>query len=151
MALIDSLIRKKRLLLSQRRAEWHEATRRRDNAARTLSIAKHAHLEAHHYLWQQLSQDSELCVQRLAAAKAVESRCDERLRECLQIYQTCVRDCEALERAVTQLHREIEKLEEIRVARLGALADARQILEWQRLDEWVTVRHGVAGKEGIHE
>lgn len=151
MALIDSLLRKKRLTLSKRQAEWQEAIQRRDNAARVLSIARHEHGEAQHYLWQQLSQDSLLCVQRLAVAKAEEARCDRRLRECLDNYQTCVHEQEALEKAVTQLHREIGKLEEIRAARLSAAAHARQILEWRRLDEWVTVRHGAAGREGIHE
>jgi len=152
MALIDSLLRKKRLALSRETVRLHDAWQRLERAASALSMARHAHRDAQEYLWEQLSSDGLLCIQRLNVARTEERRWDSQARESLAAHQVCLDEHAALKEVVARAQREIEKLEEMRAARLGAQAHEHQKIEWQHLDEWVTTRHErTSGREQPHE
>jgi hypothetical protein len=145
MTILDSLLRKKRLVLAERSRCFHEAVSSRDKAARVFGVVERNYGEAQRYLWEQLSAEESLCVQRLAAAKQDERRRGIELRAARAAHEAAIAAADVLRKVVARLHKDIEKLEEKREERrLESLKDA-QNREWSRLDEWTTNQHGAGG------
>jgi hypothetical protein len=142
MAILDSLIRRKRLLLTEAARDLHEALAAKDRAAQSLAAAEGEHRESQDYLTHLLTSDEPLCVQRLAAAKAGENRTDRLLIQARAAYRESMHAAERLEQHCARLNKDIEKLGEKRVDRRQEAHAQALAAEEYRLDEWVTARHG---------
>ena len=143
MSILNSLLRKKRLLLAEVARQLHQALALRDAAAKALAAAEGEHREARQYLVRQLFDEESLCVQRLAAAKLDEGRTEILMEHARAAHQEHVNTAESLEQRGARLQKDIEKLDEKRVERGLAKQEGARAAEWVRLDEWVVTRHGV--------
>lgn len=142
MPLIDSLIRKKRLLLARAAVELQRRKREYEHTVRDASAAKSAHESAQHYLWQHLAGTETVCIQRLTTARLKEAATQMSLRDLVALHESQESFVREIEIVVNRLQREIEKLaelseENIRDSRMDAIRN-----EWRGLDEWVVNRHG---------
>jgi hypothetical protein len=142
MAIIDSLIRKRRLVRAQRAQELAAALSVRENSARECSVAGHEHEEILRYLWLQLETAGELSVQLLAAARREEAHRKQRLASFLAAHRIDCENVARLEALIARLDKDLEKLEERRLERCRLFAGERASQEALRLDEWVLGRHG---------
>jgi hypothetical protein len=145
MTVLDSLLRKKRVVLAERTRCFQEAAVSCERAERAFDISERNHAEAQRYLWEQLSSEAPLCVQRLATAKQDESRRGALLREARVTRDSAVAQLNALRQVVARLQKDIEKLEDKREERRLKSAQEAQDREWRRLDEWMTTQHGARG------
>ena len=142
MTMLDSLIRRKRLLLTEVARQLQDALRAKDHAAEIVTSAEGEHRDSQQYLNQVLLSEESLCVQRLASAKAGESRADQQLVRARADYREIAETVQRFEQRYTRLSKDVEKLDEKRIERSKeAQAQALQA-EWHRLDEWITARHG---------
>jgi len=140
--MLDSLIRRKRLLLTEVARQLQEALRAKDHSAELVTSAESEHRDSQQYLDQVLLSEESLCVQRLASAKAGESRADQQLARARADYREVAGTVQRFEQRCARLSKDVEKLDEKRTER-GKEAQTQALhAEWHRLDEWVTARHG---------
>lgn len=114
----------------------------RERSARECSIASREYADILKYLWQQLEAREPLSVEVLAGAHRQEAFCRTRLA-CVEDAHR--RDCERvvqLEEQIVRLDKDLEKLEERRLARREQARVEHQTAESRALDEWVLGRHG---------
>jgi len=140
--MLDSLIRRKRLLLTEVARQLQEALRAKDRAAEIVASAEGEHLDSQQYLNQVLLSEESLCVQRLASAKAGESRADQQLARARADYREIAETVQRFEQRYARLSKDVEKLDEKRIERSKEAQVQALCAEWNRLDEWVTARHG---------
>ncbi len=142
MTMLDSLIRRKRLLLTEVARQLQETLRAKDRTVEIVAAAEGEHRDSQQYLNQVLLSEESLCVQRLASAKAGECRADQQLAHARADYREISETVQRFEQRYARLSKDVETLDEKRIERnKEAQAQALQA-EWHRLDEWVTARHG---------
>jgi hypothetical protein len=142
MTMLDSIIRRKRLLLTEVVRQLQEAMRAKDHAAEIVSAAEGEHRDSQQYLDQVLLSEESLCVQRLASAKAGESRADQQLARARADYREIAETVQRFEQRFARLSKDVEKLDEKRIERSKEAQAQALHAEWHQLDEWVTARHG---------
>lgn len=140
--MLDSIIRRKRLLLTELVQQLQEALRAKDHAAELVASAEGEHRDSQQYLDQVLLSEESLCVQRLASAKAGESRADQQLTRARADHREIAATAQRFEQRYARLSKDVEKLDEKRVERSKEAQAQALLVEWHRLDEWVTARHG---------
>jgi TolA-binding protein len=142
MAIIDAVIRKKKLARSHLWQEREVALAAREQSARECSVASREHSEVLRYLWLQLETTDALNVQLLVSARHEEARCKQRFATAEQAQRRDREKVAQLESRIARLDKDIEKLDERRGERLRTLAQERTSLEALRLDEWVLGQYG---------
>lgn len=140
--MLDSLVRRKRLLLTEVARQLQESLRAKDRAAEIVAAAEEGHRDSQQYLSQVLLSEESLCVQRLASAKAGESRADQQLVRARAEYRETAEVVQQFEQRCARLRKDVEKLDEKRIERSKEVQAQVLCTEWHRLDEWVTARHG---------
>jgi len=143
MAFIDSLIRKKKLAQVRDAYERESARAAREASAQQCTVAGREHADIAKYLWQLLEPNEALCVQRLAAANREESRRRERLAVVTAEHRSDCQRVTELDARLARLVKDLEKLEERRLAHWSLLRLEHQTRESQQLDEWVLGRHAI--------
>jgi hypothetical protein len=142
MAIIDAIIRKKKLTRAHHWQEREAALAAREQSARECSVASREHSEVLRYLWLQLETTDAVNVQLLVSARHEEARCKQRLAIAEEAQRRDRETVARWEALIARLDKDLEKLEERRAERLRALAYERTSQEALRLDEWVLGQYG---------